>query len=384
MIKDENSQFKVKKPRNIAQVTHIFENFEENIALWNDLRIWNLENDESYSKWFRQELQRIRVVVINFVKEGYSSIISEENGFKYQFLRNLAYWITEHENILPALFQTNGWKGKLGLEYAAAQIRIFKKEAGRNPVQRDSGFNGVQKALKKGYWKEYNITSWNDLLLFALGEVNQEYGIYDGTQGLNRVIQELLKFYENNKRIPTARDDGMSQFTSAITRGVWKAFGISTWNDLLEYVFKDINKESSLYTGQEGLVRAKKAVKDYYTQHKRMPQATDPEMQSIYSAFKRKYWSMYGINTWNDLLWSIFGKVNKTSKIWTGKAGYERAKEKLRNFFIDYGRKPTRREMGFGGLVKAIQRGYWKDFGINSWNNLLLDVFGEVNQKGNS
>ena len=42
-------------------------------------------------------------------------------------------------------------------------------------------------------------------------------------------------------------------------------------------------------------------------------------------------------------------------------------------------RVPRMREKGLSGIKGAVYRGEWQSYGIRNWNDLLLHVFGEVN-----
>jgi hypothetical protein len=98
-------------------------------------------------------------------------------------------------------------------------------------------------------------------------------------------------------------------------------------------------------------------------------------MMSISGAIKRKYWEKWGIKSWNNLLILEFGKTNRKYSIWVGKEGLQRAINKILDYYEETGKKPTRRSPGFGGVVKAIQRGYWTEYAINSWVFLLDRIF---------
>jgi hypothetical protein len=270
----------------------------------------------------------------------------------------------------------------LGLEYAIAVLRIFEKENGRKPVQRDKGFGGMQKALrKKYYWKEFNITTWNGLLTAAFGEVNIESGKHQGINGLKKAKKEVRKFYQKHQRKPTARDKGMSPYINAISRGHWLEFEITSWNKLLLAVFGEVNKENNLYTGYKGVLRAKKEMIRFELKYGRKPRAGEREMAGIEAAIKRRYWKNLGIERWNDMLKEVFGEVNKKNKIWTGEEGLKKAKKKIKKYQKVKGRVPSQLSKGMAGIAKAVHRGYWVDFGINMWNDLIIDCGLQPNER---
>jgi hypothetical protein len=60
-----------------------------------------------------------------------------------------------------------------------------------------------------------------------------------------------------------------------------------------------------------------------------------------------------------------------------GQYGLENAKSELITFKRKKGRLPKANE--FGSIKKAILRGQFIEFNINSWNDLLRAIFGEIN-----
>lgn len=189
-----------------------------------------------------------------------------------------------------------------------------------------------------------------------------------------------LKFYKIKKKLPTANDESMVCYANVIARGVWRDLGINTWNDLLKKTFGRINKPNRIYKGEIGLERAKTELLQFFKTHKSKPTSEEKSVSSILVAIKKGYWNKFGITSWNGLLHYVFGSVNVNKGIWTGKKGLENAKIRLKDYFKQYKGLPSRRAKGMGGIVKAIQRGYWIEFEINYWNDLLLLVFGRTNQ----
>jgi hypothetical protein len=295
-------------------------------------------------------------------------------------MRKLSWGISEYVNILEALFYANGWKGLIGLDLSKVQLRQFQDEHKRLPTQREFEVISNKNIHKKKYWTKFGINTWNDLLMATFGKVNTEYNTYTGKEGLKKARKELAKFHKLEKRLPTASDKAMVPFANLIARGVWSEYGVNTWNDLLKTTFGKINKPNQLYKGKIGLERAKSELSQYFKTHGTKPTSEEKFVASILVAIKRGYWSQFSITSWNDLLHLVFGSVNIRKGIWTGENGLERAKEKLENYYKEKNKLPTRRTKGLGGITKAIQRGYWEDFGVNYWNDLLLLVFGEVNQ----
>ncbi len=77
-----------------------------------------------------------------------------------------------------------------------------------------------------------------------------------------------------------------------------------------------------------------------------------------------------------DLVTSII-KVNG----YQGRIGFEYAKAILLKEYSEMKRIPTLRN--YYNISGAINSGKWKNFGVNTWNDLLLIIFGETNKEMN-
>ncbi|MFX1384739.1 MAG: hypothetical protein ACFFBP_20120, partial [Promethearchaeota archaeon] len=91
----------------------------------------------------------------------------------------------------------------------------------------------------------------------------------------------------------------------------------------------------------------------------------------IANAIKRTYWINYNFYSWNGLIKDIFGKPNKTYGIWTGKNGLIKAKEFISDFYKSNHRRPVNKDKGMSGIVNALKRKYWVEYGIISWTQLV-------------
>ncbi|MFX1251053.1 MAG: hypothetical protein ACFFCZ_05555 [Promethearchaeota archaeon] len=136
--------------------------------------------------------------------------------------------------------------GKRGLERAMKELLEFEKENKRLPNTRDEDLFGVRSAVYRGEWQIFRINSWSKLIQKTFGEEkiraektkkNVYRGKYKGNEGLEKAIEKLRKFREENGRRPTIRDSGMNTIVGVIRKGVWEEFGISSWVDLLKKAF---------------------------------------------------------------------------------------------------------------------------------------------------
>jgi len=346
------------------------------------------------------------------------------------------------------------YKGKLGLERAASELRIIKKRFKKIPAARKMG--NVASRIAEGNWETFGITKWNDLLFYVFKSINVEFGKYNGIEGLDRAITKLKEYYmkngkkpdykdkkiksifnaaysgiwkhlgintwkklllrsfredqikkwedlkkkppkhankksfnralselreiqRKNRRLPSMNDKGISWIVNTIRRGHWKCFGITTWNEMLNYVFKKINVERNMHVGITGLDRASRKIRDFYKKNRRKPRAR--ELPSIATSISNGNWQKFGISCWNDLLFCIFSDVNQEKGKYLGEEGLINAQIKLKKFQDQKGRIPTAKDMC--AIFHAVQRGYWKEHGILLWNDLLQSTFNEVNQMKN-
>lgn len=373
----EYDDFMVSKPPLVKKRIKDFISIKERIEIWSDLGIWQIENKEFYSDWFHQEIKRLKPIIIEFVNDGYSHAVCEKYKLKYKFLRRFVYWFTKKENLILALLKANGWKRRLGLEIAKGQFRLFKSRNHRLPTGNDKGMNSILYACSQGYWKEYGIETWNDLLKSTFGEINFEYKKYTGYEGLKQAEKELLEYYEKNSKKPTSKY--FAGICNAINRGEWIEFGIKTWNDLLKSIFGEVNYGSSKYKGKRGLERAVQELKEFYQKDGKKPTLIEIAMSGIYNAIQKGEWIDFGIKTWNDLLKFVFGEVNYVRNKYKGKKGLDRATQEIKDFYQKNGKKPRVKDRGMAGIYDAIQRREWIDFGIKTWNDLLKSIFGEIN-----
>ncbi len=350
----------------------VFDEYYQSIEIWEHPRIWRIEDEDCYSDFLLQELNQIKEVLKVFVSEGYSKRFT--STYEFSFLRNLAHYFSKTKNFKESVHRANGWAGILGLEFAKAQLKIFRKKFGRIPLYNDEGMNGIIGSCQKRYWKEFGIHSWNGLLHDLFGKIYRPIINYKGKNAFERSKKKLKKFYQNEGRKPFTRD--LKYIAQATIRGCWKEFGIHCWNDLLRDVFKEVNREHIKYVGKKGLNRAKEELLLFYKINGRLPRNEDAG-GGIKKACKSRYWEKWNVLYWNDLLREVFGKINIKYNYYQGKEGLERAKDDLGKFQSENGRIPCAKDIS--SIANYCFLGYYSDYGVNCWNDLLIDVFGRVN-----
>ncbi|MHA1148416.1 MAG: hypothetical protein ACTSR8_09235 [Promethearchaeota archaeon] len=310
---EKNCFYKNFKPKNISKMIQEFDGFDFRICIWENKGIWRIDGNDFITPIFRQLILEIKPQIIEFVREGFSRKTCEKFNQDFKFMRRLAFGIAKFEDIQKALFYANGWKGLIGLELAKIELKLFYKKQGRLPKRRDMDIISNANIRKYKYWRNFGIYTWNDLMKQTFGEVNAEHHLYDGIEGLQNAVQQLLEFKRINKRLPNLQDKDkeIKAYYNAIVRGLWKEFGINSWNDLMNRAFGKINAIKKLWTGEGGFERAQARLKEFYEKEGKLPSRRTPGMAGIFKAIQRGKYSEYGINKWNDLVYHIFGEVNQ-------------------------------------------------------------------------
>ena len=107
------------------------------------------------------------------------------------------------------------FSGKEGLKNAVSKLRDFKDKNQRIPKAREKGLSGIKGAVYRGEWQNHGISNWNDLLLYAFGEVGLSKNKYKGKKGLENVSKILKDFKKNNNKIPRTTDKEMNGIRKA-------------------------------------------------------------------------------------------------------------------------------------------------------------------------
>lgn len=378
--------FLVKKPINIEERIQDFDDYIQSIEIWTDPFIWKIKNEDCYSKWLLKEFSHLESLVKEFVKEGYFK--QRSYSIDHKILRNLAYYISKGENFIDALSKANGHKGKIGLELAIAKAKVFYKTYNNLPRSNSEGMERYMNVIVRGQWKSYGISSWNEFIVSIFGEDTIKHcKESEIKQKLDKAVSILANIYKNHKRLPkiTTDNEKVGWIHNSCRAREWKGFGINSWNDLLIYVFGEINVNHNKYIGAKGFQRAISEIQDYYKTYRKKPKSKD--FRSIVNTIYKGHWLRYGISKWNDLLKFLFKEVNlkqgEISKKYSGKNGLLQFQIKLRAFKNITGSLPKANDKEMGSISSAIYRGIWKDQGIKTWNDLLRATFGEVNCEPN-
>lgn len=269
-----------------------------------------LEYPECYSKELLDETKRQFDIITGYFKYGGTSIRQWSKKHKierrryHRLLRDFLL-ITSLEDLIRRLIRYNG---KLGLELAKTEVRVFQLRYKRPPKTKDRT-GGIRDAIVNGKWKEYGVSTWNHLLMEAIGEINHNRDIYTGVQGFERAKAELLTFYNKYQRIPKSDEKELMGIKKAVTRGEWADLGFHRWTDLQDKIFgKRPIRTDAKYYGKKGLNLAKQKLRELYEQNGKIPRTTDPRINTIYIYLRTGAWHQFGIYEWVDLCQQVVGK----------------------------------------------------------------------------
>jgi len=264
------------------------------------------------------------------------------------------------------------YSGSNGLQKAKKEALEFQEKEGRKPFFSELRY--IADFIYKGNWIEFGIERWNDFLSYVFGELNKHpTGYYQGKIGLERAKQEAIAFEKEYGRKPFSIDN--YSIHTAIRRGYYTEFGISTFHEFLLYVFNEFNvRPSGYYEGNLGLQRAKNEALDYFDENNRQPTSND--LTSIMNAIYRENWKDYGINTWYDFLVHTFGEANFLPPgYYRGRQGLINASNKVKKFKMENGKIPITSD--FPSINNVITQKEWVRFGINCWIDFINYVFDE-------
>jgi hypothetical protein len=338
---------------------------------------YKLKFPQFYSKELLDIFNKYMKAVYEYLEGNYLTEVTKKYKTSVRITQRVAQELItgiSMEKILRSIIRN---KGKLGLELAASELKIYFHENQKLPICNDDSMIIIRNAiLTYKYWSKFNVKCWNDMLEYAYGEeLVKELKRLEEQEKFNKVISELEDFYNKNGRLPLYEDKELKWIAGSVSRGAWIIFGIKTWNDLLKYVFGIVNLEHNLYKGIEGFNKAVKELKDFYNKTKKLP--TIKECATIAGAVHRGVWVEFDIHKWNDMMTYVFGKVNlNIENDFSRKDSLEIAQRQLREFRDKNGRLPTAKDGKIHSIWRAAKRGVWKDLGIETWNDLFIITFG--------
>lgn len=96
----------LKKPSNVNVNIKDFEEFADNIGTWEYPNAWKIVNEELNSNILKEEFSKWKQIVIEFVKDGYSTRIGQKYNKNIDLLGKFAYIVAETDSIDTAFIFT--------------------------------------------------------------------------------------------------------------------------------------------------------------------------------------------------------------------------------------------------------------------------------------
>lgn len=209
------------------------------------------------------------------------------------------------------------------------------------------------------------------------GGIKHEFGL---EWGKLKILQYYRKFLKN----PASGTGFFYYFKRDCKQGSLKQFNISCWGDLLEFSLQDhtfFQRQRQNFTGDIGLQRAKEYLQKQYKLNGKIPMSYDNGCKFIANAIRRNFWEDFGITTWCDLIYEVFGLVKGTFNLWTGSSGLDRALSWIKEYVNEHGKLPSGNSAHYHSIHPLISKKIWKKYGINSWNDLTIKACGIVKSK---
>ncbi|MFW9996001.1 MAG: hypothetical protein ACFFD4_28430 [Candidatus Odinarchaeota archaeon] len=349
--------------------------------------IWNWEKHEKkirhielYPAELLIEIKKRFKAATKYLAKNHVSLkdIAKEYGLSSYSIKEFANGLLEGKSVVDLAKRLIGYSEKIGLLIVQTEMRIFAAEHNRMPTLLDKEMEGIRSALQRNRWKKQGINTWNQLLELTFNQVNHQFQVYKGEEGLKKAKEELKAFANRSEtgRIPRANDKGMRKIRGAFERGYWEEFGVRTWNDLLKTTFNKVTRESAVYKGEDGLRRAIEKVRAFKKSNGKIPKNSDKGMGGIVGAIRRGEWIDFGIKNWNDFVLKAFGELRVQSQ-YIGIKGLKNAQNKVLKFRKENGKIPRKRDVT-SGIYAAIKRGEWAKQGIHSWIDFIKATFGQT------
>ncbi len=240
------------------------------------------------------------------------------------------------------------WRKRL--EEDAKKFKEYVESKGYVPghteFQRE--FPRTYKAIKRRKFvfpeEGIEIRSYKDFVEYCGYQLSYTpHGTWKDEEALERAAQFVDEFIERHGRIPKAREIPRG-FIQSLSKGYYKKYGISTWNQFLQCYMglEPIRVSPGSWIGEEGIERAKEFIEEFEKEHGRLP--TLREMPSGFIGALRK--GEYGTKSFSEFLEKI-GKVpnQKPHRYWQSEKAIEKARETVKKFIEERGRIPTRKEL---------------------------------------
>ncbi|MCE7733237.1 MAG: hypothetical protein GPJ54_00060 [Candidatus Heimdallarchaeota archaeon] len=200
------------------------------------------------------------------------------------------------------------WNGIEGLERARELIIKYYSSPSDTREKMEKTRISIRRAVNVGKFKKFGINFYHDLLKFsnirAQTRAPNYWHSYQSYQETMVIIKELYKKYKKTPTIEEVRKK-INNFQTAISKGQWKKFGVTSYNDLLDVLNIPVNVERyNELQSRDGLDHYITILKDKYSELGRVPLSNEFEDPKLTYLIHSKKWSEFGVNNYFDLVTS--------------------------------------------------------------------------------
>lgn len=270
---------------------------------------------KNYPHSLQNDFLELKAATQYFITEGQNPPFIAQHLLPDSFLKTFCYCLGEQQNLSRSFTRAGGLMGDFGFDWSLYQINRYFQEKNRPPRESAYPFCSIKYCCKKGAFNKWGIYNWISLLQKALGR-NLYY------------------------------------------KGISFNFNFKT---------------------KEGLTRACEYLRQFKLKNNRIPLVTDSGVKLILKSVQRGIWGKFGIRNRHDLFYHVFGEEYDSYHVWEGLDGLKKARATLKSYYEQHGCVPKHDMKGYQGVHGVIRRGLWKNYGINSWEELIKDIFSPQN-----
>jgi len=328
---------------------------QEKASIFDDPDFWALTNSEFLSEEIMGQLQNIRGLLIEFIKDGYSEEFCMKNNQYFPFFRRLALQISKHNNIIPAFIASKSWKSKFAFEMAKGIILSEFKSNGNilttiSQIEKSKIARSILREINSGNWNRFDINTWEDFLKELYGPnwyLMVEFLKLNASEHVVNHFPHYPQIKENNQEVKRKKCifrsniwDEFCEFSGSeniiaiyllCQNGFYENIGIYSWHDFLYNCIHQIET-----------VRNERLTYGFYWNHQinqKLYQIDDNNIIHRYQTLK----------------------------------GLEIVRKDLKLFYRYFGRSPTQFDFKF--VLYLLDSDEWKSKGITSWEDLMKSVF---------
>lgn len=271
---------------------------------WQDDDIWDVI--KTYPPAIKMELQRLKECLNIFISKGFCARIKEEFSFNHKFLKEFYFQLSKTEDLEYSIFKAGVYERRFFYYYFCQFLceRHYRNHR-REPVSSYKYYEPLRYLCIKGHFKKYGINSISEFLKMSLNDklyYDSSDRMLSEDGGLIRVKKLFEEFYNAEGRVPFKQDPEINLIAKALKRGIWSDQGITSWSDLLWFVFEDRLPNWGIWRGYGALQLAKSRIHKYTVKFQCPPPSYLGDFSSIKCAIQKGSWKSYGIKTWKDLL----------------------------------------------------------------------------------